>query len=134
MGFGLRKCDPLQVVLREDIDGLFGDFWAPLIDVEETKDEIIVKAQLPGLKREEIKLQVQQDALVISGERKAESETEEKTVHLVETVYGKFQRVLGLPVDVKADSASATYEAGILTVRLPKAEEAKPKEISIEVK
>ena len=120
------------------LNRLFGvttdGFWAPLLDLEETRDEVIVQAELPGLKKEEIKLQVEGDLLVLSGERKAESESKEKTVHRLERVYGQFQRVVQLPAEVDGGRATAAYEAGVLTVRLPKREEAKPKEIAIEVK
>ena len=114
---------------------LFGrGFWAPVTDVEETKDEVVVKIELPGLKKEDIKLQIHSDALVVTGERKQESETKEKAFHRVESSYGKFQRVIALPSEVDADRARATYESGVLTVQLPKSEQAKPKELSIEVK
>ena len=136
MGFGLSKCGPYReaVLFQEDPSSFSRDFWVPALEVEETKEEILVKAQLPGLKREEIQLQIQGDALVISGERKSETETKEKTVHLVETAYGKFQRIIGLPAEVDGTRATAVYEAGVLTVRLPKSEQAKPKEINVVVK
>jgi HSP20 family protein len=108
--------------------------WFPALDVEETKDEIIVKAELPGIRKEEISLQVQADTLTLSGVRKSESETKDKTIHLVERSYGKFQRSIALPCKVDATRAKAVYEDGVLTVRLPKQEEVKPKEIAIEVK
>jgi len=102
--------------------------------MEETKDEIIVKAELPGIHKEGISLQVQADTLTLSGVRKSESETKDKTIHLVERSYGKFQRSIALPCKVDATRAKAVYEDGVLTVRLPKQEEVKPKEIAIEVK
>ena len=120
------------------LNRLFGvgtdGFWAPLLDLEETRDEVIVRAELPGLKKEEIKLQVEGDLLVLSGERKSDSESKEKTVHRLERTYGQFQRVVELPSQVDGSRATAAYEAGVLTVRLPKREEAKRKEIAIEVR
>ena len=109
-------------------------FWAPLLDVEESRDEVIVRAELPGLKKEGIKLQVEGDLLVLSGERKAESENKEKIVHRLERVYGQFQRAVQLPSEVDGSRAAAAYEAGVLTIRLPKREEVKPKEITVEIK
>ena len=127
MGYELLELNQLFGVTTEG-------FWAPLLDVEETRDEVTVRAELPGLNKEEIKLQVEGDLLVLSGERRAESESKEKTVHRLERVHGKFQRVLRLPSEVDGGRATAAYEAGVLTVRLPKREEAKPKEIAIEVR
>ncbi len=139
MTFELDRCGSTREVvgLQEEINKLFrgfeGGLWAPPINVEETKDEIIVKVEIPGIKKEEIKIHVEGDTLVLTGERKREVESKDKTVHLVESVYGKFQRVLGLPTEVDAGKSKATYENGILTVQLSKAEQAKPKEISITV-
>ncbi len=129
MGYGISQWEPFGVWLSEQ-----EKFWAPLVDVEETRDEVVVRAEIPGLKKEEIKLQAQGDLLVLTGERKNESETKEKTVHLVERTYGRFQRVLQLPAEVDGSRAKAAYEAGVLTIQLPKREEAKPREIAIEVK
>lgn len=130
MTYELTRWDPFEelVSLQE------GGIWAPAIDVEENKDEVIVRAELPGMKREEIKLQIQGDVLTLTGERKWESETKDKRVHLTERAYGKFQRSLPLPSVVDGTGTKASYEVGVLTVRLPKREEAKPKEIAIEVK
>ncbi len=135
MTFELTRWEPYgnMVTLQNRMNQLFGDFWVPSVDVEETKDEVIVKAELAGLKKEEISIQVEGNTLLVTGERRYESETKDKTVHLVEGSYGKFQRVLGLPSEVDGSRAKATYENGVLTVRLPKAEHAKPKEIAIEV-
>ena len=135
MGYEISRCEPFGEFLSLNrLFGVEGGFWAPLLDVEETRDEVIVRAELPGLKKEEIKLQVEGDLLVLSGERKSESESKEKTVHRLERVYGQFQRALRLPSKVDGGRATAAYEAGVLTVKLPKREEAKPKEIAIEVK
>ncbi len=94
-------------------------FWVPLLDVEETREELVIRADLPGLKKEDMKLQIEGSVLVLAGARKP---------------YGQFQRALQLPSEVDGGRATAAYEAGVLTVRLPKREEAKPKEIAIEVK
>ena len=149
MPFELTRWDPFRdmVSLQEDMNKLFSDFWgrggrrgladefwAPLVDIEETKDEVVVKAEIPGMKKEEIKLQVTGDALAITGERRQESETKDKTFHRIERSYGKFQRIIGLPTEVQGAKAKASYENGILVIHLPKSEESKPKEIAIDVK
>jgi HSP20 family protein len=151
MSYDLARWDPFVdlLSLQDDMNRLFREFfgrrggrlakgdssiWFPALDMEETKDEIIVKAELPGIHKEEISLQVQADTLTLSGVRKSESETKDKTIHLVERSYGKFQRSIALPCKVDATRAKAVYEDGVLTVRLPKQEEVKPKEIAIEVK
>ncbi|MEW6686451.1 MAG: Hsp20/alpha crystallin family protein [Candidatus Edwardsbacteria bacterium] len=110
------------------------ELWAPLVDMEETKDEVIVKAEIPGMKKEEIKISVSRNTLAITGERRHEAETKDKTFHRIERSYGKFQRIISLPAGVVSGKAKATYEGGVLTIKLPKSEEAKPKEIAIEVK
>ena len=90
-----------------------------------------IKVELPGLKREEIGVSLQDGALVISGERKEEKISEGTEVHRQERFYGKFQRTLTLPTPVAADKVKAAYSDGVLTVTLPKAEEAKPKKIEV---
>jgi HSP20 family protein len=99
--------------------------------VEETKDEVVVTVELPGMAKDGIMVQAHGDTLTITGERRREAETKDKTVHLVERGYGRFQRVLGLPAEVDGARAKATYEQGVLTIRLPKSEQAKPKEITV---
>ncbi len=136
MGYGL-SCDPFSELFGRRLQASVGEegiLWVPPMDVEETKDEVVVRAELPGLKREEIHLQAQGDTLVLTGERRQETESKDKTVHLVERAYGKFQRVVSLPSEVDGARASASYENGVLVIRLPKREEIKPKEIAIEVK
>ena len=114
-------------------DPVHGDIflWVPAIDVEETRDEVIVTAELPGMAKEGIKVQAHGGTLTITGERRRETETKDKIVHLVERSYGTFRRVLGLPAEVDGGRAKAAYEQGVLTVRLPKSEQAKPKEIAV---
>jgi HSP20 family protein len=99
--------------------------------VAEDKDGFRVRLELPGLKREDIDVALNDGALVISGERKAEAAEEGTTVHLQERYYGKFSRTLTLPAAVATDKVKAAYRDGILTVTLPKAEEAKPKNIVV---
>ena len=122
--------------LQDQLDRLFGspsDVWAPALDVHEDKDNYIFRTELPGLKREDIEVSLQDGALVISGERKVEKVEEGVAVHRQERFYGKFQRALTLPEPVAADKVKAEYKDGVLTVTLPKTEEAKPKKIDVSV-
>ncbi|MGA2030155.1 MAG: Hsp20/alpha crystallin family protein [Verrucomicrobiota bacterium] len=122
--------------LQDEFDRLFESpltGWAPALDVHEDADNFIIRAELPGLKREDIAVSLQDGALVISGERKVEKVEEGVEVHRQERYYGKFQRALTLPAPVAADKVKAQYKDGILTVTLPKTEEAKPKQIDVSV-
>lgn len=120
--------------LQDELDRLFESpltGWAPALDVHEDKDTFSVRLELPGMRREDIEVSLQDGALIISGERKEEKIGEETTVHRQERYYGKFSRALTLPVAVSGDKVKAQYKDGILTVTLPKAEEAKPKAITV---
>jgi HSP20 family protein len=122
--------------LQDELDHLFESplrAWAPALDVREDKDNFVIRAELPGLKREEIEVSLQDGALVISGERQAEKVEEGVEVHRQERYYGKFQRALTLPEPVAANKVKADYKDGVLTVTLPKTEEAKPKKIDVSV-
>jgi HSP20 family protein len=121
--------------LQDELDQLFGTqaVWAPALDVQEDKDNYIFRAELPGLKREDIEVSLQDGTLVISGERKVETVSEGTEVHRQERYYGKFQRALTLPEPVAADKVKADYKDGVLTVTLPKTEAAKPKKIDVSV-
>ncbi len=119
--------------IREEAP-LLGTSWAPAVDVYDSKDAILVKADLPGLSKDEIDVSVQDDTLVIKGEKKKDAEVKEDDYYRVERYYGSFYRALPLPAEVDADKVEATYEDGVLTLNLPKKEEAKPKQIRIEVK
>ena len=122
--------------LQDELDRLFESplrAWAPVLDVREDADNFVIRAELPGLKREDIEVSLQDGALVISGERKVEEKQEGVEIHRQERFYGKFQRALTLPELVAADKVKAQYKDGILTVTLPKTEEAKPKQIDVSV-
>lgn len=132
--------------LRDEIDRLFDSpvqqlarssqllngGWGPALDVYEDKDRLTVKAELPGMKREDIEVSLHDGALTISGERKSEMH-EKAEVYRSERFVGRFQRAVTLPCAVAADKVKASYKDGILTVTLPKTEEAKPKQIDINV-
>jgi HSP20 family protein len=129
-----------------DLDRLFDGFWgpkayfpelqaawAPSVDVAETDEEISVVAELPSIVKEDVDVSVADGFLTIKGEKKRESETEDKRVHRVERSYGAFSRRFQLPAEIETESISAVYNDGVLTVTLPKAEAAKPKQIEVKV-
>ena len=106
--------------------------WNPAVNVYQDKDQFTVVVELPGLKKEEIEISLHDDTLTISGERKREESSGQE--FLTERLYGKFQRSLTLPTAVDAEKVKASYENGLLQVVLPKAEEAKPKQIEVALK
>ena len=108
--------------------------WLPSVDISETKDKLIIKAELPGLEAKDVNVSISGDLLVVKGEKKGEEEEKDEHHHYVERYYGSFQRSFKLPVNVKTDKIEATFDKGVLKVTLPKTEEAKKKEIEIKVK
>ena len=129
--------------LREEVDRLFGlttprnlglfDGWSPVLDIYQDKENVVVKVELPGMKKEDIQISMHEGMLTITGERKIEEETGEGETFRRERFYGKFQRALTLAAPVAADKVKAAYKDGVLTVTLPKSEEAKPKQIDVSV-
>ena len=120
--------------LQDELERLFessSQAWAPALDVREDKESYTIRVELPGMKREEIEVSIQDDALVISGERKAEDVKEGAEVHRQERSYGKFSRTLSFPTAVDGDKVKAAYKDGVLTVTLPKVEEAKPRQVTV---
>lgn len=109
-------------------------FWAPAIDVYNTPDSYIIKADLPGMKRENIDVAVEGDILVLKGEKKEEKEEKGKDFLKRERMIGSFSRTLKLPGEVDAEKIAASYKDGVLEINLPKKEEAKPKQIKVDVK
>jgi len=112
--------------------GLFSG-WNPSLDVFQDKDNVYVKVELPGMKKEEIDISLHEGMLTVTGERKRESETREGEAFRSERFFGRFHRSVTLPTLVDGTKVKATYKDGILTVELPKAEEAKPKQIQVNV-
>ena len=110
----------------------FADFM-PAVDIEETDDEFIVKADLPDVKKDEIKVHVQEGVLTIEGERKQEKEEQGKRFHKIEREYGRFVRRFALPIEVSAEKVRAEFKDGVLSVALPKAPAATPKMIDVKV-
>jgi len=108
--------------------------WTPSVEVYEKGDNFVVRAELPGMKKEELDISVLGDTLTIKGERKTESEVKEEDYYRCELCYGKFSRSVALPTAVEAGKVEANYENGILQITLPKAKEAKPKKIEVKIK
>jgi HSP20 family protein len=129
--------------LRDQIDQMFeqpdlalSDFfsaWTPAVDVLENKDSVTVKAEMPGFKPEEIDVSLHDNNLIISGERKRENEQKEGEFYRSERFYGKFHRSVALPFTVEPGKIEARYHDGVLTVKLPKSENAKSKQIEVTV-
>lgn len=105
--------------------------WFPAVDVYDTKDAVVLKAELAGMNPDDIQIEVEDNVLTIKGERKFEEKVEDERYYRVERRFGSFQRSLALPQGVKSEDIAANYEDGILEVRVPKAEEEKPKKISV---
>ncbi|HRJ57520.1 MAG TPA: Hsp20/alpha crystallin family protein [Anaerolineales bacterium] len=135
-----------MMTLREAMDRLFDDAftrplslsntaWSvPAVDMYQTDNEVVVKAALPGIKPDEVQINVTGELLTLKGEVKQENEAKEKAYHIREQRWGSFERSIALPTQVVADKAKADFENGILTITLPKADEVKPKTITIKTK
>lgn len=111
-----------------------GALWAPAIDIVDEKDQIKVKADLPGMKKEDIEINLENDVLTLKGEKKEEKETKEKDFIRSERYYGAFHRAFTLPASVDASKVNASYKDGVLEITLPKKEGAKPKQIKVDIK
>ena len=107
--------------------------WSPLVDISEDQKEYLVKAELPEIKKEDVKLTVQDNVLSISGERQSENEDNGKRYHRIERAYGSFLRSFTLPEDADGANVSAEYKDGILRVHVPKSEQVMPKSIDVKV-
>ena len=131
----------MQRELGRVFDNLFSDAkgdvfvadWAPRVDVMEQKDSYIIKAEMPGVNKDDVRITLHENVLSIRGEKKQEKEEKDVNYHRIERSYGTFERQFALPTGVKSDKIDASYKDGILTVTLPKVEEAKPKEIEVKV-
>jgi HSP20 family protein len=137
----MREMVTAQNRLNRMFDSFFGDRygdwtgelsgWAPQVDVEETDEAIVLRADLPGMKREDIHISTEGGRLTLRGERNLSQEAEGKNYHRVERAYGSFCRTFALPPTVQNDKIEASYKDGVLEVRVPKLEEVKPREIEI---
>jgi HSP20 family protein len=108
--------------------------WAPAVEVFEKEDKFVVKADLPGVKEEDIDVSIEGDTLTIKGEKESESEVKEESYYCCERSYGSFYRSIVLPTTVDAKKIEANYEDGVLEVSLPKAAEVKPKKVTVSAK
>jgi HSP20 family protein len=133
--------------IRKEMDRLWDSFlegrhirkseddreWLPSVDVSETKNDLVVRAELPGLESKDIDISMNNGYLTIKGEKKNEREEKDENYHLIERSYGSFSRSVRLPKEVQSDKITASFKNGILKITLPKSEEAKKKEIKIKV-
>jgi HSP20 family protein len=108
--------------------------WSPPVDIFETEDELVLKADVPDIRVEEIDVRVENGTLTIKGERKFEDQYEEKGYHRIERSYGIFVRSFAVPATINTEGVKADYRNGVLTVTLPKKEAAKPRQVKVEVK
>ena len=146
----LTRWEPVRemMTLREAMDRLFddaftrpfsprdgGSTWSsPAIDMYQTDNEVVVKAALPGIKADEVQINVNSDVLTIKGEMKHEEEKKDKSWHIREHRWGAFERSIRLPTGVLSDKAKAEFDNGILTITLPKSEDVKPRTITVKPK
>ena len=126
-------------LFREAFSPVFGEgelstrTWAPPVDIYENGDNLVLKAELPGVDPKEVEIRVEDNTLYLKGERKFEKEVKEENYHRVERSYGAFTRTFSLPNTIDSDKVQAEYKDGVLTLTMPKKEEAKPKTIKINV-
>ncbi len=131
-----RKIDNLwDSLLESSGEGLREGMseWVPSIDLSETKDNIVVQAEVPGMDPKEIDISLSQDILTIRGEKKQGKEEKDENYHFVERSYGAFTRSLRLPRGVQSEKVNASYKNGVLKITIPKTEEAKKKQVKIKV-
>jgi len=114
-------------------DAARGQGFVPALDVSETQDAGLVEAAVPGLKPEDLEITVENSVLIIKGETRQENTAKERNFHRIERRFGSFQRTIGLPKSVQADAIKANLEHGVLKLEIPKAEEIKPRKISVNV-
>ena len=144
----IMKCRPTSDLLdiRGEMSRVFDDFfvrrpslrvlrnvgWSPNIDIADTDEEITLKAELPGMTKEDVDVSITDNILTLRGEKKQEQETKKENYHRIERSYGSFQRIFTLPKSIQSDKIKANFKDGILNINIPKAEEVKPKQIAIE--
>ncbi len=117
---------------REDVGGVAE--WLPAVDIVDEKDRVRIKADLPGVNKDDVDIRIEDGVLSIKGERKEEKEEKDKNFYRKECFYGSFERSVALPAEVDANKAEASYKDGVLEIILPKKEESKPKQIKLKVK
>jgi len=107
--------------------------WVPPVDIYETEDSLVFRAELPGVTKEDITVEVKDNTLTLKGDKRFEKDVKEENYHRVERAYGAFQRAFTLPGMVEQDKVKAKFKDGILEIVLPKAEKAKPKQVKVEI-
>jgi HSP20 family protein len=132
-----REVDSLQTEVNRVFDAFFGQGtsssrrWVPAMDLVETEDHLVLRADLPGLSHEDVEIEIKDGVLTVSGERRADHEEKSEGYFRVERSFGRFSRSLTLPKGVEADSVAAEFEDGVLEVRIPKPEQRKPHRVEI---
>jgi HSP20 family protein len=121
-----------ETMQRPREEELYAGTWVPPVDIYETSDRLVLKAELPGFDDDDVGLRFEDGILTLEGERKFEKERGDENYHRVERSYGRFTRSFSLPTTVDTDRIAARLEKGVLTVELPKREETKPKQIRIQ--
>ena len=139
----LMRWDPFNSLfgVKRNLDRMFGEyddddssvssFWRPAVDIFETKDNLVLRAELPGMTKDDVKISVENNVLTLKGERHLDSEVKRENYHRVERAYGTFHRSFTLPSRVDRSGIQARFENGVLEVTMPRSEEAKTKEIEI---
>src|SRR5262245_7501366 len=122
----LVRWDPLH-------DFVARSTWAPPVDIFERQDNLVIRAEVPGIQKEDMDVRIENGVLTLHGERREEKDVKDVSTHLMERVYGSFTRSFSLPTTVDAAKVSAAYKDGVLEVTVPKVETAKPKRIEIKV-
>jgi HSP20 family protein len=123
-----------NLVQKRDVDGRVAKAqWAPLVDITEDDQEYLIKAELPGVEKDQFKITVEDGVLLISGERSTEAEEKNRKFHRVERSYGSFLRSFTMPDDADGAKIKAEFKNGVLKVHLPKSEQAKPRSIEVDV-
>lgn len=134
------EVDSLQSEVNRLFDSFFGGTragngparrWVPAMDLAESKDELVLTADLPGMGEDDVSIEIKDGTLTVSGERRESHEEKEKGYHRVERSFGRFSRSLALPEGVKADDVAASFDRGVLEIRIPKPEERKPHRVQI---
>jgi HSP20 family protein len=147
--YGADRWEPFRnlVDIQGEVNRLFDNFlgrpapattsgraWIPAVDMYETKDDLVLQVEVPGVREKDVAVSITGDLLSIRGERRfSEEEARDRKLLHVERVYGQFERLIQLPLAVQADKVKATYREGVLEIKLPKAEELKPREIKIDI-
>ena len=140
-----RDYMPGFAVLQRGMNRFFEDFadegeeksviqWSPRVDITELEDRFEIASELPGMKKDDVKVELKENILTISGEKSGQNEKKDRNLHVCERVYGSFSRSFRLPPHVKSEDIKAEFKDGVLNLEIPKSEEAKPKQIEVKIK